>query len=165
MAIEGATDITFTEDVAARFLAYGWNVATVADANDLGSVERALHDFRAETERPTLILVHSHIGYGSAVEDSPKAHGEPLGVDGVRATKEFLGLSPDRDSDVPPGVREHFASGLEDRGRRLARSARGVTLRRGRGPHSPACIGHGPAGHIRRPGSGPNPNATGFTPP
>ena len=117
VTIEGHTDITFTEDVAARFLAYGWNVTTVADVNDLDSVERALRSFRAETERPTLILVHSHIGYGSPVENLAKAHGEPLGVDGVRATKEFLGLSPDRDFDVPAGVREHFARGLGDRGR------------------------------------------------
>ena len=82
VTIEGHTDITFTEDVAARFIAYGWNVTTVADANDLDAVERAFHTFKAEHERPTLILVHSHIGYGSPVEDSPKAHGEPFGVGG-----------------------------------------------------------------------------------
>ncbi|MBO0713933.1 MAG: transketolase, partial [Acidimicrobiales bacterium] len=86
VTIEGHTGITFTEDVAARFIAYGWNVTTVADANDLDAVERALHSFRTETERPTLVLVHSHIGYGSPLEDSPKAHGEPLGVEAVRAT-------------------------------------------------------------------------------
>ena len=67
VTIEGHTDITFTEDVAARFIAYGWNVTTVADANDTGAVERALQTFRAEAERPTLVLVHSHIGYGSPV--------------------------------------------------------------------------------------------------
>ena len=116
VTIEGHTDITFTEDVAARFIAYGWNVTTVADANDLDAVERALHSFRAETERPTLVVVHSHIGYGSPVEDSPKAHGEPLGVEAVRATKRFLGLPEDRDFYVPDGVYDWFASGFGARG-------------------------------------------------
>ncbi len=116
VTIEGHTDITFTEDVAARFLAYGWNVTTVADANDLGAVARAFGTFRAEKERPTLILVHSHIGYGSPVEDSPKAHGEPFGVDGVRATKTFLGLPEDRDFYVPDGVYDWFAQGIGARG-------------------------------------------------
>ena len=112
MTIEGHTDIAFTEDVAARFIAYGWNVTTVADANDLEAVARALHTFRAEHERPTLILVHSHIGYGSPVEDSPKAHGEPFGVEGVRDTKRFLGMPEDKDFFVPDGVYEHFAAGI-----------------------------------------------------
>src|SRR5580692_8835281 len=89
ITIEGHTDIAFTEDVAARFIGYGWNVTTVADVNDLESVARALHSFLSEHERPTLMLVHSHIGYGSPVEDSPKAHGEPLGVEAVKATKRF----------------------------------------------------------------------------
>ena len=104
VTIEGHTDIAFTEDVAARFLAYGWNVTTVADANDLDAVSRALHTFESEHERPTLVLVHSHIGYGSPVEDSPKAHGEPFGVDGVRATKRFLGLPEDEDAFQCPKV-------------------------------------------------------------
>jgi len=104
VTIEGHTDITFTEDVAARFIAYGWNVTTVADANDTSSIERALHTFKAEGDRPTLVVVHSHIGYGSPVEDSPKAHGEPLGVEGVRATKRFLGLPEDADFHVPDGA-------------------------------------------------------------
>ncbi len=117
VTIEGHTDITFTEDVGARFVAYGWNVVTVADVNDMQAVSRALHSFRAETERPTLVLVHSHIGYGSPVEDSPKAHGEPLGVDGVRSTKEFLGMPSDREFWVPDEVRRHFAEGVGERGR------------------------------------------------
>ncbi|MEU2263144.1 transketolase [Streptomyces sp. NPDC019645] len=119
ITIEGHTDITFTEDVAARFLAYGWNVTTVADANDLDAVTRAFHDFRAETERPTLVLVHSHIGYGSPVEDSPKAHGSPLGPDGVRAAKRFLGLPEDEEFRVPDAVRERFAQGIGTRGAEL----------------------------------------------
>ncbi|MHB1445383.1 MAG: transketolase [Acidimicrobiales bacterium] len=116
VTIEGHTDITFTEDVAARFLAYGWNVTTVADANDLGAVARAFHTFLAEHERPTLILVHSHIGYGSPVEDSPKAHGEPLGPDGVRSTKRFLGLPEDQNFFVPEAVYDCFGEGIGARG-------------------------------------------------
>jgi transketolase len=116
VTIEGHTDIAFTEDVAARFIAYGWNVTTVADVNDLGSVARALHSFQAEHERPTLMLVHSHIGYGSPVEDSPKAHGEPLGADAVKATKRFLGMPEDSDFYVPDGVYDWFAEGIGKRG-------------------------------------------------
>jgi len=116
VTIEGHTAITFTEDVAARFLSYGWNVTTVADANDLASVARALHSFRAEHDRPTLVLVHSHIGYGSPVEDSPKAHGEPFGPEGVRATKRFLGLPEDDAFVVPAAVYEAFAAGMGKRG-------------------------------------------------
>jgi transketolase len=116
VTIEGHTDIAFTEDVAARFIAYGWNVTTVADVNDLGQVARGLHSFLAEHERPTLMLVHSHIGYGSPVEDSPKAHGEPLGADAVRATKRFLGMPEDKDFYVPDGIYDWFADGIGLRG-------------------------------------------------
>jgi transketolase len=121
VTIEGHTDITFTEDVAARFVAYGWNLTTVADANDLDAVARAFHVFKAESERPTLVLVHSHIGYGSPVEDSPKAHGEPLGAEGVRSTKQFLGMPPDAEFFVPDTVYEHFERGI---------GAAGLTARR-----------------------------------
>jgi transketolase len=116
VTIEGHTDITFSEDVAARFIAYGWNVTTVADVNDLGQVARGLHSFLAEHERPTLMLVHSHIGYGSPVEDSPKAHGEPLGADAVRVTKRFLGMPEDQDFYVPDGIYDWFADGIGRRG-------------------------------------------------
>src|SRR5580698_8252859 len=116
VTIEGHTDIAFTEDVAARFIGYGWNVTTVADVNDLSQVARALHSFHAEHERPTLMLVHSHIGYGSPVEDSPKAHGEALGVDAVRATKRFLGMPEDADFYVPEGIYDWFANGIGQRG-------------------------------------------------
>ncbi|MFF0065744.1 transketolase [Streptomyces sp. NPDC005279] len=119
VTIEGHTSLTFTEDVAARFLAYGWNVTTVADANDLDAVARAFHTFRAETERPTLVLVHSHIGYGSPVEDSPKAHGAPFGPDGVRATKRFLGLPEDEQFWIPEEVRDWFGQGIGARGAQL----------------------------------------------
>ena len=118
VTIEGHIDITFTEDVATRFLAYGWNVVTVADANDVALIRRAFHDFQAEHERPTLIVVHSHIGYGSPVEDTITAHGEPLGVDGVKATKRFFGLDPDQDFVIPREVYEAFDQGLGERGAR-----------------------------------------------
>jgi transketolase len=122
VTIEGHTDLTFSEDVGARFSAYGWNVETVADANDLEDAERAFRSFAAEHERPTLIVVHSHIGYGTPVEDTPKAHGEPLGPEGVRATKRFFGWPEDAEFLVPDGVREHFAEGIGARGAE-ARSA------------------------------------------
>jgi transketolase len=116
VTIEGHTDLTFTEDVAARFAAYGWNVTTVPDANDLEEAERAFHTFRAEQERPTLVVVHSHIGYGTPVEDTSKAHGEPLGPEGVKETKRFFGWPEDSQFVVPDGVREHFAEGIGARG-------------------------------------------------
>src|SRR6476620_5194891 len=122
VTIEGHTDITFTEDVAARFTAYGWYVTEVSDANDLEQVERAFQSAKAEHERPSLILVHSHIGYGSPVEDSPKAHGEPFGVEGVKATKRFLGLPDDIDFYAPDEVYQAFADGLGARGQ-AARTA------------------------------------------
>jgi transketolase len=134
VTIEGHTDITFTEDVAARFSAYGWNVTTVSDANDLDEAARALHDFKAEEERPTLIVVHSHIGYGTPVEDTPTAHGEPLGPEGVKATKRFLGWPEDAQFLVPDGVYEHFAEGIGARGRE-ARDAWLTALEEYRGAH------------------------------
>jgi len=126
VTIEGHTRITFTEDVAARFLAQGWNVTTVADANDLDAVSRALHTFKSENERPTLIVVHSHIGYGSPVENTPKAHGEPLGRDGVRAAKRFFGLPEDTDFFVPPQVYDWFAEGIGARGDRARAAWEGI---------------------------------------
>jgi transketolase len=117
VTIEGHTDITVTEDVAARFIAYGWNVTSVADANDLEQVAHAFRDFKAEHERPTLIVVHSHIGYGTLVEDTPKAHGEPLGPEGVKAAKRNMGWPEDAQFLVPDGVYDHFAAGIGARGR------------------------------------------------
>lgn len=120
VTIEGHTDIAFTEDVAARFLGYGWQVTRVTDPNDIELVERALREFNATNDRPTLIIVHSHIGYGAPhKQDSPVAHGEPLGPEEVRLTKEFFGFSPDETFVVPPGVTEHFAANLGGRGARL----------------------------------------------
>jgi transketolase len=117
VTIEGHTEIAFTENVAARFAAYGWNVTTVADANDLTALDAAYQQFRQTTGRPTLILVHSQIGYGAPhLQGNPKAHGEPLGEPELRLTKEFFGFSPDEHFVVPDGVREHFAAGIGARG-------------------------------------------------
>ncbi len=120
VTIEGHTDLAFTEDVAARFLAYCWEVTRVSDPNDVEHVDRALGRFHAAKDRPTMILVHSHIGYGAPhKQDTSAAHGEPLGPEEVRLTKEFFGFSPDESFVVPPGVREHFANGMGARGARL----------------------------------------------
>ena len=109
VTIEGHTDIALTEDVAARFLAYGWNVLRVTDANDMDLLEQAFRTFLRTQGQPTLIIVHSHIGYGAPhKQDSPEAHGEPLGEEEVRLTKQFFGFDPAQDFVVPEGVREHF---------------------------------------------------------
>jgi len=119
VTIEGHTDIAFTEDVAARFMSYGWEVLRVSDPNDLEMMERAYRRFLATSDRPTLIVVHSHIGYGAPHKhDSPAAHGEPLGVEEVRLTKEFFGFSADETFVVPAQVKEHFAANLGARGSR-----------------------------------------------
>lgn len=117
VTIEGHTDITFTEDVATRFLGYGWNVTRVTDPNDPEMLARAYQTFLNTDDVPTLIIVHSHIGYGAPhKQDTPAAHGEPLGDEEVRLAKEFFGFSPDEFFVVPAGVREHFAGNLGKRG-------------------------------------------------
>ena len=119
ITIEGSTELTFTEDLDRRFGAYGWNVVDVADANDLGALSRAYETFAATDDRPTLIHVHSHIGYGSPNKhDSREAHGEPLGADEVRLVKQFFGWDPDREFEVPDGVREQFRAQVGARGAR-----------------------------------------------
>nr|WP_204377051.1 transketolase [Methyloceanibacter methanicus] len=117
VTIDGHTNITFTEDVAKRFEAYGWHVVQVEDANDIEALAGALNEFLATDDAPTIIVVHSHIGYGSPEKhDTPSAHGEPLGPEEVRRTKEFLGFDPDKVFVVPEGVRKHFASHMGRRG-------------------------------------------------
>jgi transketolase len=117
ITIEGHTSITFTEDVAARFLAYGWNVLRVGDANDIERIERALGVFRKTKGRPTFIVLDSHIGYGSPhKQDTPEAHGEPLGDEEVRLTKRDYGWPEDAQFLVPDGVYDHFAAGIGQRG-------------------------------------------------
>jgi transketolase len=118
ITIEGNTSITFTEDVAARFLAYGWNVLRVGDANDLDRIHHAFEVFRQTKGRPTFIVLDSHIGYGSPhKQDTPEAHGEPLGEDEVRLTKRSYGWPEDAKFLVPDGVYDHFAAGIGARGK------------------------------------------------
>jgi transketolase len=120
ITIEGHTDLAFSEDVATRFIGYGWNVTRVGDANDLAMLDRAFETAAKTAGRPTLIIVDSHIGYGSPTkQDSHAAHGEPLGADEIRATKRFYGWPEDAEFLVPDGVREHFAQGIGARGARL----------------------------------------------
>jgi transketolase len=120
ITIDGHTEITYTDDVAARFMGYGWNVTRVGDANDLELLGRAFEEFRGEEGRPTLVIVDSHIGYGSPhKQDTAAAHGEPLGEDEVRATKRAYGWPEDAQFLVPDGVYEHFRDGIGERGRRL----------------------------------------------
>ena len=117
ITIEGNTRIAFTEDVATRFLGYGWNVLRVGDANDVDRIEHALEVFRQTTGRPTFIIVDSHIGYGSPhKQDTAAAHGEPLGDDEVRLCKRSYGWPEDAKFLVPEGVREHFTAGVGKRG-------------------------------------------------
>lgn len=119
ISIEGSTDLAFTEDVGARFAAYGWQVLHVDDANDLGALHAALTQFQATTDRPTLIVVRSVIGWGSPRAGSAKAHGEPLGEEGVRATKAAYGWPEDKNFHVPDGVKEAFSAAVAGRGRPL----------------------------------------------
>jgi transketolase len=120
ITIDGRTEITYSDDVAARFLGYGWNVLRVGDANDRERLAQAFEAFRAEERRPTLIVVDSHIGYGSPhKQDTAAAHGEPLGEEEVRETKRAYGWPEDAQFLVPEGVYEHFAAGIGARGARL----------------------------------------------
>jgi transketolase len=117
ISIEGNTNITFTEDVAARFLAYGWNVLRVGDANDIGRIEDALKVFQQTKGRPTFIVLDSHIGYGSPhKQDTAEAHGEPLGDEEIRLVKKSYGWPEDAKFLVPDGVYDHFKDGIGKRG-------------------------------------------------
>jgi transketolase len=117
ISIEGHTEITFTEDVAARFRAYGWNTLEVPDANDCESMARALNVFKATNDKPTLIVVKSVIGYGAPHrENTAAAHGEALGEDEVRLAKHAYGWPEDAHFLVPDGVRERFTGTLGVRG-------------------------------------------------
>jgi transketolase len=121
ITIEGHTDLAFSDDVAARFLAYGWNVERVGDANDTGRLADAFEAFRKTPAVPTLIIVDSHIGYGAPhKQDTSSAHGEPLGEEEVRLAKRSYGWPEDAQFLVPEGVREHFQAGVGARGRALS---------------------------------------------
>jgi len=117
ITIEGSTSIAFTEDVAARFLAYEWNVLRIGDANDVDRIEYALQIFRRTKGRPTLINLDSHIGYGSPhKQGTSAAHGEPLGEEECRLVKRYYGWPEEAQFLVPEGVYEHFAEGVGARG-------------------------------------------------
>ena len=119
ITIEGHTDLAFDEDVASRFAGYKWNVMHVKDANDTDALSSAFAKFAAGADRPTLIIVDSHIAYGAPhKQDTASAHGEPLGEDEVRLTKKFYGWPEDAKFLVPDGVRENFASGVGARGKK-----------------------------------------------
>ncbi|WP_420967096.1 transketolase [Bradyrhizobium sp. B120] len=123
ITIEGHTDLAFSDDVAARFLAYGWNVERVGDANDTERIAQAIETFRRAHDVPTLIVVDSHIGYGAPhKQDTSEAHGEPLGVEEIRLAKRSYGWPEDTKFLVPDGVRGHFHAGIGQRGRQLRAS-------------------------------------------
>jgi transketolase len=118
ITLDGPANWSFSEDVATRFVGYGWNVTRVSDANDLKMLARAFEIFEKTSDRPTLIIVDSHIGYGSPhKQDSNAAHGEPLGEEEVKLVKKFYGWPEDAKFLVPDGVREHFQDGIGKRGK------------------------------------------------
>ncbi len=120
ITIEGNTSLAFNEDVEARFKAYGWNVTHVHDANDLTAISAAYNIFLNTNDRPTLIILDSHIGFGAPHrQDTKEAHGEPLGEDEVRLAKQSYGWPEDAKFLVPEGVREHFREGIATRGHAL----------------------------------------------
>jgi len=119
VSLDGPTTLAYSDDVELRFKVYHWNVLTIEDANDLHSVEAAIRQAQAETARPTLIIAHTHIGYGSPnKQDKSAAHGEPLGVDEVKATKRFYGWPEDAQFLIPKEVADHLGQAVE-RGRKL----------------------------------------------
>jgi transketolase len=120
ITIEGHTSLAFSEDVAGRFLAYGWNVERVSNANDLDLLREAFDRFKKTTDRPTLIIVDSHIGYGAPTkQDTSAAHGEPLGEEEIKATKRRYGWPEDAKFLVPPEVLEDFKTKIGQRGAKL----------------------------------------------
>jgi transketolase len=122
VTLDGPASWSFSEDVMTRFVGYGWNVTRVSDANDLDMLARAYQTFHEMTDRPTLIVVDSHIGYGSPHKhDSSEAHGEPLGGEEVRLTKKSYGWPEDAKFLVPEGVLGHFREGIGRRGRDLSK--------------------------------------------
>ncbi|AWN48216.1 transketolase [Methylobacterium terrae] len=120
ITIEGHTDLAFSEEVAARFLAYGWQVLRVADANDTVAVSHALETFLQSGDRPTLIIVNSVIGYGAPTKQgTPKAHSDALGPDEVKGAKRAYGWPEDAQFLVPDGVYDNFRRGIGARGKAL----------------------------------------------
>jgi transketolase len=127
ITIDGSTSLTFSDDVATRFIGQGWNVTRVGDANDLELLNRAFEAFQREQERPTLVIVDSHIGYGApGVQDTAAAHGEPLGEDEVRLAKRSYGWPEDAHFLIPDAVVERFAAGVGARGGALREEWEGL---------------------------------------
>jgi len=123
ITIDGETSLAYDDDVLSRFEGYGWNVLRVGDAEDRGLLSRAFEEFKAETGRPTLIVVDSHIGWGSPnKQDTESAHGEPLGEDEVKLTKRAYGWPEDARFLVPDGVRERFDEVIGQRGAELRKA-------------------------------------------
>ena len=117
ITIEGNTALAYSDDVATRFIGYGWNVTRVGDANDLEMLERAFRTFKNTSDRPTLIIVDSHIAYGAPnKQDTSAAHGEPLGEEEIRLTKRHYDWPPDANFLVPDEVRAHFQKGIAAQG-------------------------------------------------
>src|SRR5215469_3194578 len=120
ITIEGHTALAFSEDVATRFIGHGWNVTRVGDANDLVMLERAFRTFLNTRDRPTLIIVDSHIAYGAPnKQDTSAAHGEPLGEEEIKGAKRHYGWPEDAKFLVPDGVYDHFRHGIGKRGKEL----------------------------------------------
>ncbi len=120
ITIEGSTELAYSDDTATRFVGYGWNVTRVGDANDLDMLARAFETFKSTTDRPTLIIVDTHIAYGAPnKQDTSAAHGEPLGEEEVRLAKRAYGWPEDERFHIPDGVREHFRAGIGERGKAL----------------------------------------------
>jgi len=113
ITIEGSTDLAFSEDVAARFEAYGWHVQNVADGNDLDAINSAAQAAKAETNRPSIIITRTHIGYGSPKQDTAGAHGEPLGPEALAATKQNLNWPSEDAFHIPDDALAHFRKALE----------------------------------------------------
>jgi len=132
ISIEGGTDIAFTENVRERFTAYGWHVQKVSDGNDLDAIESAVKKAQKVKDQPSLVIVRTHIGFASPKQDSPSAHGEPLGEEGVKATKEALDWPSDKSFYVPGDAAAHFketassGAGFEEEWNRLFESYKNV---------------------------------------
>jgi transketolase len=120
ITIEGNTELAFSDDVATRFIGHGWNVTRVGDANDLEMLARAFRTFLSTRDRPTLIIVDSHIAYGAPnKQDTSGAHGEPLGEQEIRLTKRNYGWPEDAKFYIPDGVYDHFRTGIGKRSKDL----------------------------------------------
>ena len=120
ISIEGSTDLAFSEEVPQRFESYGWHVQSVADGNDINAIAEAIENAQAETKRPSIICVRTHIGYGSPMQDDSESHGAPLGEENIRAAKEYYGMPVDEKFYVPDEVRKHMERAVE-RGQKAER--------------------------------------------